>query len=565
MQPTVTDAPKPAYDVAIIGGSFAGSMAAIMLRKRGLRVAVLEARRRGQPLKVVVGEALTEGTSVFLHHELGLSDWLAEHGFRKFGFDFVMQPRGRPAPRSLDECHELLLSLTPLERIDAAFPRLIPTYHVNRPELDAEITRRAEAAGAEFMYGAAVREVELGEGGEHRVVYERREPASSEDGEPAEPRRAALSCRFVLDTSGRRRVLGKQLGLSHPMEGLDTAAIWTRFTKVRRDPEFWQTFRGIDRRRHTIHFSGPGYWFWWIHIDDETTSVGVSFDKSQHQVDTKAEDRGFWQMAHEFPALVEALAGAEPVEPFSYYARLAHRSDHWVSTKGYALIGDASAFADALYSIGIEMACRQLVAVAPLIEAACAGQQPCARTVARLNREHELMQDSIRQLNRFKYDHAWHQPHVLMQTALYDLAEIAELYHLQDAKHWTRRNLERHYRLQWSSEGRRRRLVRFMTRAAVDGRRELDEGRLLAKALLPGRLVYTFTWPLWHLPKARPYFFILTRAWGYMERLAQRLRPWPDFLTLMAGPRQRALAKAPMAQLGEAAGAEPEHAVNQVS
>jgi hypothetical protein len=90
--------------------------------------------------------------------------------------------------------------------------------------------------------------------------------------------------------------------------------------------------------------------------------------------------------------------------------------------------------------------------------------------------------------------------------------------------------------LQWSSEARRRRLLRFMNAARGDGAREGDQ--LLAKALLPGRLVYTVTWPLWHLPRARPYFFIVTRAWGYMERFAQRLRWWPDFLTLMAGGRR---------------------------
>jgi flavin-dependent dehydrogenase len=527
-------------DVAVIGGGFVASMAALMLRKRGLRVTCLETRGADQPLKAVVGEALTEGTSVFLRHELDLGDWLHANAYRKFGFDFVTQPRSRagaerPAPRVLDECHELLLSLTQLEAIPGAFESLIPTFHVNRPLLDAELRRRAQAAGAEYWFETAVERVELDAGGHddqpvHRVAYSQR---AGDGGE--------LRCRFVLDASGRRRVLGKQLGICQPMEGLETASIWNRFTNVRTDPEFWSTFHGIDRRRHTIHWTGAGFWFWWIHIDETTTSVGVSFDKHQHQPDIKADDRGFWEMAQKFPALLEALAGAEPVEPFSYYAHLAHKSEHWLSTSGYALIGDASAFADALYSVGIEMACRQLVAVAPLIEAACAGERPCETTVAKLNEEHQFLQDSIRLLNKFKYEHAWHQPHVLMQTALYELAEIAELYHLQAREHWTRENLDRHYRLQWGCPHRRRKLVEFMTEAANDGEREFDRPRLLAKGLIPGRVIYSVTWPLWKLPKARPYFFILTRTWGYMERLAQRWRLWPDFLTFMAGRRARAL------------------------
>ena len=107
-----------------------------------------------------------------------------------------------------------------------------------------------------------------------------------------------------------------------------------------------------------------------------------------------------------------------------------------------------------------------------------------------------------------------------------------------EPRHWTRENLDRHYRLQWGTAARRDALVQFMTTANLDGDRDLQGDGLLAKGLIPGRLVYTFTYPLWHLPKARPYFFILTRGWGYMERMAQRFELWPDFLTLMAGPRR---------------------------
>jgi flavin-dependent dehydrogenase len=561
MSAEINEAETLDCDVAVIGGGFVASMAALMLRKRGLRVTCIETRTADQPLKAVVGEALTEGTSVFLRHELDLGDWLFANAYRKFGFDFVTQPRGRPAPRVLDECHELLLSLTQFEKIPGAFKNLIPTFHVNRPLLDAEVRRRAQEAGAEYRFGTAVEQVMLGNEDPadptarpvHRVVVSEREGEAHSE----------LRCRFVLDASGRRRVLGKQLGICRPMEGLETASIWNRFTNVRNDAEFWKTFHGIDRRRHTIHWTGAGFWFWWIHIDENTTSVGVSFDKNQHQPNVKADDRGFWEMANKFPALVEALAGAEPVEPFSYYAHLAHRSDHWVSTTGYAMIGDASAFADALYSVGIEMSCRQLVAVTPLVEAACAGERPCEKTVAKLNEEHELLSDSIRLLNKFKYEHAWHQPHVLMQTALYELAEIAELYHLQDRKHWTRENLERHYRLQWGCPHRRRRLVEFMTEAANDGKREFERPRLQAKGLIPGRVIYTVTWPLWQLPKARPYFFILTRTWGFMERLAQRWRLWPDFLTFMAGRRERALP--PLPSDVEPGAVNPEHAVHRTT
>lgn len=508
------------YDVAVIGGGLVGSAAALMLQRRGLSCCVLESRPAGKEQKVVVGEAITEGSSVFLRHELGLGDWLMAHAFRKFGFAFLVLPRTGAAPQTMDDCHELLLSLTPLEKNRGAFPKLIPTFHVERTAMNREVAERARQAGAAYLDGASVEQVELGT--PHVVRYARH-------GAPAE-----LRARWVIDASGRRTVLGRQLGITHPVKGLDTAAVWNRFTNVNDDPAFWRTFHGVDRRRHTIHFAGQGFWFWWIHQSKDMTSVGVSFDKTQHQPDVKTEDHGFWEMVAKFPPLGECLRGARPLEPFQYYAHLPYNSDHWLSTQRYALVGDAAWFTDALYSIGIETACRQLTALAPIVVGDAHGEPVCEKTVATLNEEFGWTQKAVLALNKFKYERGWHRPHVVMQTALYELGEIAELYHMQDPRRWVRSNLDKNYRLQWGTKARMDALVRFQAEALRDGDRDLTDGRLLKKALLPGKRVFAVTWPLWKLPHARPYFFILTRAWGFAERMTQRHALFPDGLTWMA-------------------------------
>jgi flavin-dependent dehydrogenase len=509
------------YDVAVIGGGLVGSMAAVLLQRRGLSCCVLESRAAGSPQKVVVGEALTEGTSVFLRHELGLGDWLKENAYRKFGFDFVVLPRGGQPPQTIEDCHELLLSLTPLEKNPAALGKLIPTFHVERTGLNRHVAELARVAGASYLDGASVEQVELGD--PHVVRYAR-------GGTPAE-----LSARWVIDASGRRTVLGRQLGITRPVQGIDTAAVWNRFSGVNDDPAFWRTFHGVDRRRHTIHFSGQGFWFWWIHQKDGTTSVGVSYDKEQHQPNVKTDDHGFWEMAAKFPPLGDALRGARPLEPFQYYAHLAYNSEHWLSPARYALVGDAAWFTDAIYSIGIETACRQLAALAPIVVGDARGEGVCSKSVAGLNEEFGWTQQAVLALNRFKYKEGWHRPHVVMQTALYELGEIAELYHMQDPRRWTRDNLARNYRLQWGSRARTEALERFQAEALRDGDRDLGDPRLLKKALLPGKRVYAVTWPLWKLPNARPYFFRLTRAWGFAERLTQRHALFPDGLGWMAG------------------------------
>jgi flavin-dependent dehydrogenase len=513
---------NPAYDVAVLGGGLVGSMAALMLQRRGLRCVILESRPWGKEQKVVVGEAITEGSSVFLRHELGLGDWLMKNAYRKFGFDFLVRPRNAEPPRTMAQCHELLLSLTPLEKNPGAFGKLIPTFHVERTTMNRHVAELAKAAGAVYLDGASVEQVELGQ--PHVVHYAHKSA-------PAE-----LRARWVLDCSGRRAVLGRQLGITHPVKSLDTAAVWNRFEGVNDDPAFWRTFHGVDRRRHTIHFCGQGFWFWWIHQRDNLTSVGVSYDKEQHQPDVKTDDHGFAEMVAKFPPIADALRGARALEPYQYYAHLPYQSEHWLSTTRYAIIGDAAWFTDALYSIGIETSCRQLAMLAPLVVGDARGDgRVCEKTVARLNEEFAYTQKAVLELNRFKYKDGWHRPHVLMQTALYELGEIAELYHMQDPGRWTEATRQVHYRMQWGTKRRLDNLERFQREALRDGERDLGDDTLLKKALLPGKRVYRVTWPLWKLPHARPYFFILTRAWGFAERWAQRHRLFPDGLGWMAG------------------------------
>jgi hypothetical protein len=159
------------YDVAILGGGLSGAMAALQLQRQGLSSCILESRPWGKEQKVVVGEAITEGSSVFLRHELGLGEWLQKNAFRKFGFDFLIRPRHGGLPATMEECHELLLSLTPLEKNPRAFTKLIPTFHVERTSMNRHLAAQAKAAGAHFLDGASVEQVSLG--APHEIHYAR--------------------------------------------------------------------------------------------------------------------------------------------------------------------------------------------------------------------------------------------------------------------------------------------------------------------------------------------------------------------------------------------------------
>lgn len=517
-------------EVVIIGGGLLGAVASSLLQRRGIRALVLEARARDQTPKAVVGEAVTEGTCLVLRNELGLGDWLSTNCFRKYGLSFVVQPRGKPAPQRIEDCHEFMMSQVLLRKKSGATKRLIPVYHVDRKTLDSHVAQLSRDADVPWIHDARVQSVEIDDTGQqHRVHF-------TVDGV-----KQTVSCRWVIDCSGRRALLARQLGEMKRVPELDTSSVWNRFTDVNSNPDRYRTFRGIDRRSQTTHYSGEGFWVWWIHQSDAQTSVGVSFDNRIHQPNLKTDDKGFWEMLGKFPAVANLLEGARPMEPYQYYGHLAYRCDRWISSKGYCMIGDASWFADALYSTGLDNACRQLMNALPLICDAVQERRPAVQVVEQLNSDFDHCVRSIFKINVFKYQHAWKSPYLLAQTAIYELGgEIAQMHRLQNPRRWTPKLISKHYRLQWYSRKHLESLERFLENGLADAERDLKpDARLLKKAVLIDPLLYYMTWPIWRIPGGVPFLMRFVQTWAYLERLAQRAFYWPDVLHWMALPPGR--------------------------
>ena len=344
------------YDVVILGGAFAGASAALLLRREcpQLRVLVIE---RSPAFDEKVGEATTEMSGMFLTRRLAQWHHLEAEQLPKEGLRYWWSNERVTCHAEASETGGFIRST-------------VPSFQLRRDALDEHLLASAVAEGAELLRPVRARDVELGEF-DHRVTIER------------EGRFETLSCRWLLDASGRATVVGKKLGLIERNEEHPTAAIWCRWRGVRhvddvaaRGPREFAGRQVSSRRLATNHYMGLGYWVWFIPLGNGETSIGVVFDKrlvKLHEAPDK--ERAFLEHLQSIPPARELLAGAEPRrEDLRFYSHLPYVTRRYMGP-GWALIGDAAAFLDPYYSPGLDHASFTVESAVELIKADAAGEE----------------------------------------------------------------------------------------------------------------------------------------------------------------------------------------------
>jgi flavin-dependent dehydrogenase len=343
-------------DVVILGGGLAGLTLALQLRQRlpSLDVTVLERRRHPVPAAAhKVGESTVEIAAHYFSQVLGLREHLERCQIRKFGFRFFFSDGRRDVDRVLE----------------IGFGRQLPTttYQVDRGLFENFLAERAQAAGARFIDGAVVREVELGEtetsgpgrgdakaGGEARASGAAHEITYEHAG--VEYRIAA---RWVVDASGRAGLLKRRLGLAEA-NGHDINAVWFRIGE-RIDMDTWSADEAWlgrceprERWRSTNHLVGDGYWVWLIPLASGSHSIGIVADARRHPLGTmNTFERAMGWLHRHQPRLAEeietrrgALQDFVPLRGLSYGCKQVFSGARW------ALTGEAGVFLDPFYSPG---------------------------------------------------------------------------------------------------------------------------------------------------------------------------------------------------------------------
>lgn len=202
---------KGAFDITVVGSGFGGSLMALIARRLGRSVALLE--KEAHP-RFAIGESSSPLANLLLEelarrYELPRILPLAKWGTwqrtypdvgcgLKRGFTFYGHPLGKPFAADPGRRDQLLVAASPHDEI--------ADTHWYRPDFDHFLVREAQAEGVVYLDRTRLDRVTWSGSG-----------AVLDGGRLGE--RLSIRARFVIDASGPRGFLHRALGLRETLFG----------------------------------------------------------------------------------------------------------------------------------------------------------------------------------------------------------------------------------------------------------------------------------------------------------------------------------------------------------
>jgi FADH2 O2-dependent halogenase len=377
------------YDIAVVGSGFAGSVTAMIARRLGHSVVLLE---RGTHPRVVIGESSTPLSNLLLEdlairYDLPALKPLAKWGSwqrsyprvacgLKRGFTFYHHVLGRPDGCDPEHRNQLLVAASPHDQV--------ADTHWYRADVDEMLVRQAESLGVDYvdevrLESAIELDYGMSLGGTRRGAD------------------VAFRAGFVVDATGPRGFLHRALQLREAaLPGYPaTQALYSHFSGVRRlaeiDPRPLADSPPYPVDDAAVHHVFDGGWIWVLRFANGITSAGVAAtERSARQLQLARGEKAWDDLLRLIPALREQFRGARAERPFTHMQRLSFMSGV-IAGDNWAMLPSAAGFVDPLLSTGFPLTLLGVARLADIFEQ----DWHCPRLRARLERYGARTRDEL--------------------------------------------------------------------------------------------------------------------------------------------------------------------------
>ncbi|MEO6804003.1 MAG: FAD-dependent oxidoreductase [Granulicella sp.] len=351
------------YDLAIVGSGFAGSILAMIARRLGHSVVLIE---RGTHPRMVIGESSTPLSNLLLEELATRYDLPALLPFTKWGswqqqypevacglkrgFSFFHHKLDAPDTIRIDQ--QMLVAASP--------HNAIADTHWYRADFDHYLVCEAQRLGVTYYDEVNLHRI-LDAGTHVELCGERRlQPVH-------------FHAQFVVDATGPRGCLHHLLNLSEaPLPHMPaTQALYSHFRGVTRLDEI----APFDKEEPpypvddaAVHHVFDGGWIWVLRFNNGITSAGVVATKTADRHLNLIEKASAWQRLQDrIPALREQFVTATLEQPFSYIPSLGFRSAA-IHGERWALLPSCAGFVDPLLSSGFPLVLLGVSRMANILE-----------------------------------------------------------------------------------------------------------------------------------------------------------------------------------------------------
>ena len=359
-------------DIAIVGSGFSGALLAMIARRLGRSVVLLE---RGRHPRFAIGESSTPLASLLLEDLARRYDlprlipfakygtWKREYpdvacGLKR-GFSFFRHDAG--ARFATDESHgnQLLVAASPNDDIG--------DVHWYRPDLDHFLVREAVSLGVEYFDETDITEFTPHSAGVARLTGERRRAVGGTE-------QIEITARLVVDATGPRGFLHRQLSLAErPLPGMPaTQALYTHFTGVRVFGEVTPMLNGVPPYpvdAAAVHHLFDGGWIWVLRFDNGITSAGVAATETLARELQLSDGAPAWsRLLNRFPSIDEQFSVSTATRDFTWLPKLSFASSA-LAGDGWVMLPSAAGVVDPLLSTGFPLTLLGVERIAAAIAA----------------------------------------------------------------------------------------------------------------------------------------------------------------------------------------------------